>query len=143
MINVRPINRTDIPEIAKIEIECFSNPWSEKDIEDSFLRDCIFFVATEGEKIGGYLGIQISDGGYITNVAVSGAHRKKGMGEALMNKAIEHIKEQHLPFLTLEVRVSNAPAIALYEKMSMQNLGKRPRFYKDPPEDAYIYTLYF
>ncbi len=139
---IKPIEKEDIKKIALIEKECFSHPWSEKDIEESMNSDCVFFIAEEGEALG-YVGIQISDGGYITNVAVAENARKKGVGKALMEKAAAYIKERGLPFLTLEVRVSNAPAIALYEKMGMENLGKRPGFYSDPKEDAFIYTLYF
>lgn len=140
---IKPIEKEDIEVIALIERECFSHPWSARDIEESMNADCVFFIAKEDKEALGYVGIQISDGGYITNVAVLKSARKKGVGKALMEKAIEYIKEKSLPFLTLEVRISNAPAITLYEKIGMKNLGKRPNFYSDPKEDAFIYTLYF
>ncbi len=143
MIIIRPINRTDIPEIAKLETECFSIPWSEKDIKDSLGSTCEFLAAEENGTILGYCGIQISDGGYITNVAVKQNERRRGIGRLLMQGAIKLTKEKGLPFLTLEVRISNTPAIALYEALGFMNLGKRPNFYSNPREDAYIYTLYF
>jgi len=140
---IRNAKMGDYGAIALIEKECFAHPWSEADIEASHSLDCEFLVAVRGGEVVGYCGAQVSDGGYITNVAVSRNHRKKGVAKALISEMIRLCKLKGLPFLTLEVRVSNAPAIALYETLGFEKLGKRPNFYTDPKEDAFIYTLNF
>ena len=137
---IREMSFADIPSAVEIETQCFSLPWSEKSFQDSLTReDTLFLVCEEQGGITGYIGMYISfDEGSITNVAVSPNHRQKGYGEALVVAAKEKAREKQVERIFLEVRVSNIPAIALYEKMGFVNLGIRKNFYEHPQEDAYI-----
>lgn len=141
-ITVRGAELSDIPRIAELERECFSAPWSENAVRETMEREnAVFLVAECSGKICGYIGLYHAAGeGYITNVAVSGKMRRRGVGRALICALEEKAREMELSFLTLEVRVGNTAAIALYESLGFENLGRRPRFYSNPTEDAYIMT---
>lgn len=151
---IREMTMQDVEQVAAIEKECFSMPWSVQSIMDSVVReDTLFLVcednvcddtmtdvtkATQPEVIG-YIGMYISfEEADITNVAVSPSCRKKGYGEALVSKAKELAKIKQLEMILLEVRVSNAPAISLYKKMGFEEIGLRKKFYEHPVEDAII-----
>lgn len=151
---IREMTLQDVAQVAAIEKECFTMPWSEQSLKDSVTRaDTLFFVCEEDvcddmlpeegkalqTEIVGYIGMYVSfEEGDITNVAVSPAHRKKGYGEALVSKAKELAKEKQLEMILLEVRVSNEPAISLYKKLGFEELGLRKNFYEHPAEDAII-----
>ncbi len=141
-ITVRAAVPADIPYIAVLERECFSAPWSENALFETMeMETAVFLVAECGGEICGYVGSYHAAGeGYITNVAVSGRMRRRGVGRALICELKERAKENGFSFLTLEVRVGNLPAVALYESLDFKNLGRRPRFYSNPIEDAYIMT---
>ncbi len=132
----------DEEAIARLEEECFSEPWSEKAIIESADNGTLFFVFEEDRSILGYAGLQIVlDEGYVTNIAVTASARKKGIGSALTEKIISAGKEKKLSFVTLEVRFSNTAAVSLYEKFGFKTVGKRKNFYTAPKEDALIMTL--
>ena len=83
------------------------------------------------------------DEGYLCNLAVSEAFRRRGIGKALMTAAIECCKAQGCAFLSLEVRPSNTAAVRLYEALGFTKRGERKQFYTLPDEDALILTLDF
>ena len=103
-----------------------------------------FIVAEDGEGgVLGYAGLQVVlDEGYIDNIAVEEAARRHGVGDALLD-VFCRFGQAHLSFLTLEVRASNAPAIALYRKHGFQEAGRRKNYYQQPREDAIIMTREF
>ena len=72
------------------------------------------------------------------NIAVTPQYRRQGVAQALVEALVAHLKERENISLTLEVRVSNDPAIRLYTKMGFQQVGRRPRYYHNPREDALI-----
>jgi ribosomal-protein-alanine N-acetyltransferase len=80
---------------------------------------------------------------YILNIAVLPEHRRTGVAQILLGSAISGAKERGCEFITLEVRVSNTPAISLYEKNGFAVAGRRKSFYKHPDEDGIIMTRYF
>lgn len=138
---IRFFKQGDERDIAELEKECFSSPWSQNAILDSAKNDTDFFVCCENEKIVGYAGIQIVlDEGYVTNVAVTGSHRGNGIGGRLVDTLIRHGQEKNLSFISLEVRSSNFSAISLYSKRGFIEVGKRKNFYEKPTEDAIIMT---
>lgn len=143
-VTVLEIEHRHIKEIAKLEKECFSTPWSEQTIEDAFKTGTRFFVAQKGDLVLGYVGISaILDEGYITNVAVFPEARRQGVASALLNFLFEFAKENSLSFISLEVRESNNAAISLYQKFGFKTEGKRKNFYSAPQEDALIMTKRF
>lgn len=141
MIEVRPFLPGDEKQIAALEAECFSEPWSENGIRESSLNGTLFFVAETESGVVGYVGLQtVVDEGYITNVAVKTELRRQGVASALLTRLDEEAEKRNLDFITLEVRVSNLAARQLYEKFGYQTEGNRKNFYRHPTEDAIIMT---
>lgn len=139
-IQVRTMRQDDILAVAEIEAACFSQPWSAQGFLDALkLADTVFLVAEEKGQLLGYAGMYTTlDEGEITNVAVSAAARCCGIGGKLIAELIKEAKSRSLTDIILEVRVSNAPAIHLYEKYGFSKQGVRKGFYEFPKEDAYI-----
>lgn len=141
---VCPIDYKHIKQIAKLEEICFSTPWTEDGITESFERGTKFFVAEKDGKVLGYVGISaVLDEGYITNVAVFPEARQKGVASALLDFLFRFAKEKELIFISLEVRESNTPAISLYSKFGFKKEGVRKNFYSHPQENALIMTKRF
>ena len=126
--------------IAALEKLCFSDPWSENSIAYELTsRLSYWLVAVENGEVVGYIGSQSVLGeSDMMNVAVHPDHRRKGVAEALVLALAKDLKERDNVCLTLEVRVSNEPAIALYEKLGFTQVGRRPNYYRNPREDALI-----
>lgn len=139
-MKVRAMIVEDCPHVAELEEMIFSQPWSEQGFRDALnMERNIFLVAEEDGIIYGYIGMyQSLDEGEITNVAVAPGKRNAGTGRLLMQAAMEQAKQQGITRIVLEVRVSNASAIHLYEKCGFVNCGIRKGFYDFPKEDAYI-----
>ena len=140
-----PMDRGHIPQIAALERECFSTPWSENMLSDAlFDPKASFIVAEDGEGgVLGYAGLQVVlDEGYIDNVAVEPDARRHGVASALLDVYCR-FGAANLAFLTLEVRASNAAAIGLYEKHGFRPAGLRKGYYSNPKEDAVIMTREF
>ena len=140
-----PMDRGHIPQIAALERECFSMPWSERLLEDAlFDPQASFLVADDGEgNVLGYAGLHaILDEGYIDNIAVEPAARRHGVASALLDVFCRY-GAANLAFLSLEVRASNQAAISLYEKFGFREVGRRRGYYQNPKEDALILTKEF
>lgn len=143
-ICVRRADRNDIGDISKLESACFFEPWSENAIKESLEAKTAFFVAVKDGKIIGYTGVNaVCKEGYITNIAVYENERGKGIGTLLMDRVFSFARKESLEFVSLEVRKSNAAAIALYKKLELKEEGLRKRFYSNPTEDAIIMTRRF
>lgn len=139
-IQIRMATLDDIESIAKIEQECFSMPWSYNAIEESMQKDYAYFVVAvfDGEIVG-YIGMYKSfDEGDITNVAIKTLYRRKGIANRLLNYIFDICKNIGVERILLEVRESNAGAIALYENNGFENIGLRKNFYERPVENALI-----
>ena len=135
----------DIPQVAAIERQCFPDPWSERMLRDHLDNQCAAALVAKGADgvILGYAGLLVVlDEGYITNVAVRPEHRRQGIGSDLLNVFENFARGNQLAFLTLEVRSSNAAAIALYQKAGYEAAGRRRGYYAHPREDAVIMTLW-
>lgn len=133
-----------IPEIARLEAECFSQPWSENALSEELKNENSHFLAAVSDGVLGYIGVQeICGEAYITNVAVFGEYRKEGIGRKLLNEACSGAKERGCEFITLEVRESNSAAISLYESEGFEKAGVRKNFYSSPTENGIIYTKNF
>lgn len=134
-----------VPQVAALEAACFSTPWSESSIRSELENPyAIWLVAMEGDTLAGYLGVQFGpDGGDIMTIATAPAFRGQGIGKQLLSAMVQILREKQLGWLTLEVRPSNAAAVGLYEAMGFREVGRRPRYYKKPTEDALLMTLLF
>ena len=140
MMHIKTANLNDVADILEIENTCFSTPWTEKSIAESIENEnTVLYLALVDGEAAGYMGVQIFSGeGYVTNIATLPQFRRRGVARALMNEVLKNDME----FLTLEVRESNTPAVKLYESMGFKKVGKRPKFYREPVEDAVLYTIY-
>lgn len=141
MVNYRRMTPEDVPFISKLEEETFSMPWSA----DSFLEmiskeDVRYYVAEEDGRILGGCGVwMIAGEGNITNVVIAPEARNRGIGTAMLRHLMAEGDREGLTAYTLEVRVSNAAAIHVYEKLGFVSAGIRPGFYEKPAEDAMIF----
>ena len=140
-----PMDKSHIEQIAALERSCFSAPWTEGMLTDALYDpQACFIVAEDGEGgVLGYAGLHaVLDEGYIDNVAVEPDARRHGVASALLD-VFCRFGAANLTFLTLEVRASNAAAIALYEKHGFARVGLRKNYYQDPREDAVLMTKEF
>ena len=141
MVVYRKMTAEDVTFISRLEEETFSMPWSA----DSFLEmiskeDARYYVAEEdGRLLGGCGVLMIAGEGNITNVAIAPEARNRGIGTALLRHLMAEGDREGLTAYTLEVRVSNAAAIHVYEKLGFVSAGVRPGFYEKPVEDALIF----
>lgn len=133
-----------LPQLEELEKLCFSLPWTIEQLRSQLPDEHhIFLTALEGEHLLGYVGMMyVLDEGYISNVAVAPEARRKGIGDALIEELMRRAELLGLAFVTLEVRQSNAPAAALYEKHGFTAVGKRKNYYDLPREDAVLMTYY-
>ena len=130
----------DISQVAEIERQIFSIPWSEKAFRDSMESDnTIYIVAKENNNVAGDAGMYLSfEEGNITNVAVNPLSRRKGIGEKIVRDILNRAYEKGVRDVFLEVRETNSVAIALYEKIGFKEEGIRKNFYDKPRENALI-----
>ena len=143
-IKIEPMNEVHLKDLALLEKQCFSVPWSESALEAELEKDnSRFFVAITKNEVSGYIGANNVLGEvYINNIAVFYNYRGFGIGEALLAHLINVSKEENCDLVTLEVRVSNTPARKLYKKLGFSEVGVRKNFYEKPNEDGIIYTKY-
>ncbi len=143
-IKISPMNEAHLKDLALLEKQCFSTPWSENALRAELEKDnARFFVAITKNEVSGYIGANNVLGEvYVDNIAVFYNYRGFGIGEALLRHLVTVAEEEGCSLVTLEVRVSNTPARALYEKVGFKNVGIRKNFYEQPKEDAVIYTKY-
>lgn len=136
---ILPLNEGHLSAIADIERRCFSAPWSERSLALLTTDENGGFVALDGEIAVGYVGyLGVIDEYEITNVATHPDHRRLGIGSTLIGALVKKAKQNGVLRITLDVRESNAPAIALYEKFGFAPCGKRKSFYSNPREDALV-----
>ena len=134
------MNESHVTAVAELEKICFSDPWSEKSVASELNNKlALWLVAEEESRVAGYIGSQTcGDESDVMNVAVHPDFRRRGIAEALVKDLVDQLKAIGSRCLTLEVRASNAPAIALYEKMGFVEVGRRKNYYRNPREDALI-----
>ena len=141
---IKKLRKRHIPEVAIIEQQCFPDPWSEESLElERKYKYAICLVAVQNKTVVGYCNFRhIVNEGHINNIAVSPAHQNKGVASMLLDKIIYFANKKRLIGLTLEVRVSNIPAISLYKKYGFIQEGYRKNYYSTPQEDALIMWKY-
>jgi [ribosomal protein S18]-alanine N-acetyltransferase len=166
-----PMRQEDIPEVSKVERQCFTNPWPQsayrreiRNITNNYyvvlwhrpdgvnppprnehrgpLALLPFVKRSEPanvDTVAGFAGMWVLyDEAHVTTIGVGPQYRGKGLGELLMIELFEQAAMRNAEWLTLEVRVSNDSAQALYEKYGFTRQGVRKRYYSDNGEDAYI-----
>jgi len=131
-------------DILQVERECFSSPWTEEMFKEELLgKFSHYFVVEVNNRAVAYMGMwSLSGEGHITNIAVAKNERRKGYAKALLIHFINMAKTEHLEFMTLEVRASNAAAISLYKSFGFVHVGTRKKYYENS-EDALLFTKFF
>ena len=139
---IRAGEPSDLSKILLLENEIFTDPWTERMLADVFRAPHLrMLVAEENGEILGYATIGIvMDEGELQNIGVSKKARRRGVGTGLMNRMMGLFEEAGVLRAFLEVRESNAPAIALYEGFGFQQVAKRNNYYESPVENALIYA---
>ena len=140
MIRIREMTAADVVWVAALEKICFHDPWSEGSVASELNNPLsLWLVAVDDGRVVGYVGSQtVIDESDMMNIAVHPDHRRQGIAEALIEALTNALREKGSRGLTLEVRVSNAPAITLYEKLGFSQVGLRKNYYRNPKEDALI-----
>lgn len=140
MIRYERMKEAHVAQIAELEKQCFSDPWSEKSVASELENPlALWLAAVENGRVLGYAGSQtVMDETDMMNIAVHPDFRHQGIAKGLIESLIAELKERGSRCLTLEVRRSNMPAVSLYEKLGFTQIGRRPNYYRNPKEDALI-----
>ena len=140
-VRLRRFVESDLPQVLAIEQASFLLPWKgEFFLKEISLTHGWLWVAEKEDTIVGYVcGWFVAGEGEILTVAVHPSYRRCGIGKFLVEKAIGIAGHHGIRTLHLEVRVSNAGAIALYKLYSFREVGSRRRYY-DNGEDALLMT---
>ena len=137
MIEIVRMNESHVAAVAELEKQNFSEPWPEIAVRSELTNKLsLWLVAMDGVTVVGYVGSQtVLQEADMMNIAVADSHRRRGIARMLVEELIRQLDAYQL---TLEVRASNAPAIALYEKLGFTQVGLRKNYYHKPKEDALI-----
>ena len=129
----------DVDSLVEIERKYFSNPWTKNQFcyeigENEF--STILVCEDEGKIVGFLVYWILFDNAQICNICVIDEYKKKGIASVLFDMAEEEFKKNECFSVTLEVRVSNDPAISLYTKRGFAKVCVKKGYYQDG-EDAY------
>ena len=141
-ITIRRMQKSDVDNVIAIEEKAYGeHHWSKESFLNELSNDLARYNCAfdEDGNLLGYSGCwQILEEVHITNIAVSPEFRRQKVGENLLKRIIDECYENMAKYITLEVRVSNTPAINLYEKYGFKSLGVRKGYYQNNNEDALI-----
>ena len=141
-ITIKRMAKEDIDGVIAIEEKAYGeHHWSKDSFMQELNNDLAWYYSLFNDKgeLVAYAGTwHILEEAHITNIAVDKDHRRKGYGEALLKHILDDCYKEMIKYLTLEVRVSNKPAIGLYEKYGFSSFGLRKKYYQDNNEDALI-----
>ena len=139
-VAIRPLQLRDLSTIEEIERTSYPTPWSRSMFAGELAKpSSICLGAFDGERLIGYLIVsRYVDAWHVMNVAVAVDRRRRGIASDLLGALFERTREDGRRGYTLEVRVSNAGAISLYERLGFERRGVRRAYYTDNREDALI-----
>ena len=139
-MEIKKASSLDASSLSSIHNACFSENWSEDSFKERMTDGSIwtFFILKDKKEIGYLSAYTIVDEASIVNIAVLDEYRKKGYGSAILEKFITYCKETNVAKIMLEVRESNIGAIKLYQKYGFCEVGKSPKHYSNPVEDAIL-----
>lgn len=140
-----PMDKSHLSQVAQLERENFSQPWSRDSLESELYNTTVSMIVAESEDGGvlgyGVLGV-VLDEGCLEKICVQPPLRRQGIASAIL-RAFLRYGQANLAYITLEVRQSNVPAIALYQKLGFREVGRRKNYYQEPREDAVLMTAEF
>lgn len=138
-MTVTKMTQTHLADVAELERLCFGEPWSVEALGLLLTDAAVGFVCVEDGRAVAYAGMMITPfDAQVTNVAVHPQYRRRGLGRAVAEALIREAEARALEQISLEVRVSNTSAIALYQSLGFCESGRRKNFYRNPAEDAHV-----
>ena len=141
-VELRKLSTRDLGDIERIERLSYPTPWSRSMFAGEFAKPsslCLGAFDADRDRLVGYLIVsRYVDAWHVMNVAVEPAYRRRGIARILLERVFEITADDGRRGYTLEVRVSNAEAIRLYERLGFQSRGVRRGYYTDNREDALI-----
>lgn len=141
-IKIRPMEKSDVDAVMKIEEKAYGeHHWSKDSFYGELSNDLAHYYCafdTENNLVGYAGSWLILDEAHITTIAIEPEQKRKKIGEALLNAILQTCYKNEIKYITLEVRVSNIQAISLYEKYGFKSLGTRKGYYQNNNEDALI-----
>jgi len=146
-LRFRRVGAPDLPRLMEIERDAFLHPWSEQQLRSELSNAwSVMLAAVDGEgvagRMAGYVIVWVvHDELHVLNVATAPEARRRGVGRALMEEVHALGRARACRLATLEVRRSNAAAIALYQALGYRQVGMRPRYYAEENEDALLMSL--
>lgn len=142
-IRVRPATARDLEEVLQVEEEAYSTPWSRTSFMAVLRRAQALFLVVELEGRVSAHGVLwwVEDEGELANLAVDPSCQGRGLGRRLLDRLLADAAGEGVRRVFLEVRESNAPALALYRRRGFSVVGRRPDYYRRPREDAWVLEL--
>jgi [ribosomal protein S18]-alanine N-acetyltransferase len=140
-LDLRRLDASDLDSVETIERASYPTPWSRSMFAAELRKPSALALGAyleSGELVGYAFVSRYVDAWHVMNVAVAPAHRRQGIAAELLERLFEVTANDQRRGYTLEVRVSNADAIRLYEKLGFQSRGIRRGYYTDNKEDALI-----
>lgn len=138
MATIRQMTKDDIDVIYEMECLLFKESAWPKETLEKDMELFYFDVIEENEGIVGYCSLSVMyENADILNIGVHPNYRKKGYAKMMMKHMLDIAKRERAQNVTLEVRVSNEPAICLYESFDFKKVAKRRQYYQDG-EDAFL-----
>ena len=139
---IEPVSKLELGDIVALERASFSDPWSEASFAAVLNEPLAFFAAARDPASQGVAGYVVAwfvaDEGEIANLAVREPTRRRGIGAALLDAALDEGRRRGAQAIYLEVRDSNAAARALYASRDFAEVGRRRNYYRKPMEDAIV-----
>jgi ribosomal-protein-alanine N-acetyltransferase len=143
-IRIEAMSRDDLDDVLVIEASGHPRPWTRAIFEEELQRECARLEVLrrgQGPALAFCNYWLVHDELHLLNIVIHPDERRKGYGRQLMRHLLAVAEDQDCGFITLEVRVSNSAAIALYEAMGFAQVGIRPNYYAAEKEDAAIMVL--
>lgn len=137
---IRTMNEKDLSEVVRLEVENFSDPWSEQSLKESMNQTFALCLVAEMkmEIVGCFIFYQSLDEGEILRIAVKKGYQHSGIGTALIKQMDSYCEQFKIRRVMLDVRKSNLKAIKFYKKQGFVPDGMRKHFYANPMEDAIL-----
>jgi ribosomal-protein-alanine N-acetyltransferase len=144
LLSLRPMREDDLAAVQMIESRAYEFPWTVGIFRDCLRADYPAWVLHDGDCIAGYFLMSIAAGeAHVLNICVAPDMQGQGHGRRLLHALLQMARGRHVSRVFLEVRPSNAHAIALYFDEGFNEIGRRPRYYpaKDGREDALVMAM--
>jgi [ribosomal protein S18]-alanine N-acetyltransferase len=146
---VRFMKEEDVDQIQEIDSQSFSLPWPAQsyiyELNENTASLCFVAEADENNSrkiLGMLVAWMLLDEVHIATIAVRPENRRQGIGRELVKTALRAAIDRGAVSATLEVRSGNIAAQELYRDFGFNEVGRRPRYYKDNAEDALIMSVY-